>query len=157
MKKKTLRKSDIRHINEEILNSFGIESMFDKKETLEEITDEFKMLVKDSTALFFYSNNKLVPTLRLCLENDSILKKVTVDMGAVRFVTSGADIMRPGITDIEDGVGKDEFVMIVDENNKKPLAIAKTMFDGEEMKNMDSGKVLKNTHFIGDKIWDMKF
>lgn len=157
MKKKTLRKSDIRHINDEIQNSFGIDSMFDKKETIEEITDEFKMIVKDSVALFFYSDEKLVPTLRLCLENDSVLKKITVDMGAVRFVTSGADIMRPGITNLEDDIEKDDFVMIVDENNKKPLAVAKTMFSGEEMNTMDTGKVLKNIHFIGDKIWEMKF
>ena len=32
------------------------------------------------------------------------LKKIAVDMGAVKFVVSGADIMRPGIVEIEEGI-----------------------------------------------------
>ena len=75
-------------------------------------------------------------------------------MGAVKFVTKGADIMRPGITEIEDGIQKDTFVTIIDQNNKKPLAIGKSLFNSEELRNTKEGKVIKNVHYVGDEIWN---
>jgi predicted RNA-binding protein (TIGR00451 family) len=70
----------------------------------------------------------------------------------VKFVSNGADIMRPGIVDIgEFKLG--DFVSIVDENNKKPIAVGEALFDSVSMKGMDSGKVVKMVHYVGDKIW----
>jgi len=81
------------------------------------------------------------------------LKKITVDMGAIKFVINGADIMRPGITEIEEGIAKDELVVIIDERNKKPLVVGIALYDSAEMKKITSGKVVKNIHYVGDEIW----
>lgn len=150
MRKKQLRKSDIRELNGEIEKLYGLKDFFDKKETVE-MADN--MVIYDDTPLFFYHEKKPLPTLRLCLKNCP-LKQVTVDMGAVKFVTGGADIMRPGITDVDKEIQKNEAVVIVDENNKKPLAVAKALYPGPEILELEKGKALENLHHIGDEIWN---
>ena len=76
-------------------------------------------------------------------------------MGAVRFVINGADIMRPGITSFDEGIQKNDFVVVVDETHNKPLAVCVSLFSSEELLGVDSGKVLKNIHYVGDKLWNL--
>ena len=44
-------------------------------------------------------DGKPFPTLKAALANEIKGKTVTVDMGAIKFVSNGADIMSPGIVD----------------------------------------------------------
>ncbi len=74
-------------------------------------------------------------------------------MGAVRFVCSGADVMRPGMTDIPEGILQGEVVTIVDATHRKPLAIGQATMDSEGLRSAKAGKLIKNLHFIGDKVW----
>jgi PUA domain protein len=150
---KQLSKSEIAALNKEILDNFDAPDFFSKKDKVVLTTyEDFKVIEKDKARLFFYIENKLIPTLKLLLEKP-LLKKITVDMGAVKFVTNGADIMRPGITKIDDGIKKGEFVAVVDETHGKPLAVCEALHSSEELNSIDSGKVLKNIHYIGDKLW----
>ena len=114
--------------------------------------DTHKILYINNEPCFFYYNNQPIPTLKY-LQTHERLKKITVDMGAVKFVVNGADIMRPGITEIEEGIDKNDFIVIIDQNNKKPLAIGITQLNTEDMRKSTSGKVIKNIHFVGDDIW----
>lgn len=116
-----------------------------------EILDESIILMNSEPVLFYYESI-LVPTLKFILKNP-FLKKIKVDMGAVPFVIKGADIMRPGIKEIEEGIKKDDLVAIVDEKHGKALAIGKALFGYEEMRALSTGKVIKNLHYVGDKIW----
>lgn len=150
--KKQLSKRDIDELNQQIESQFGRASFFGKKDNVMLIEkNSVKLIVKDQP-LFFYVNDLLVPTLKFLL-TDNFLKKVTVDMGAVKFVANGADVMRPGITMFDEGIRKNECVVVVDETHNKPLAVAQALFSAEEMREKDSGKVLKTVHFVGDKIW----
>ena len=103
--------------------------------------------------MFFKVDDEYVPTLKSVLKNP-FLKKITVDMGAVKFVVNGADIMRPGIVKIEDGIAVNDFVIIQYVNNKKPLAIGRVLYSSEELKSMETGMVIKNIHRVGDDIWN---
>ena len=150
MARKQLNKTDLKHWNDQIHECYGITEFFDKKEKIEIEDDIF--IVKDNEKIFFFENEKIIPTLKF-LQKKDILKKVTVDMGAVKFVVNGADIMRPGIVLLEEGILKDDYVVIVDEKNKKPLAIGKMLFSGEEINSMKTGKVIKNIHWVGDEMW----
>ena len=152
--KKQLNKSIIKELNSEIESLYSVPDMLGKKDKVETFEDGKKKLVLlNDGPVFFYHEGKLVPCLKLLLKND-FLKKVTVDMGAVKFVAGGADIMRPGITAVEDGINEGDAVSIIDEKNSKELAVGITMFSGEELMCMDSGKVIKTVHFVGDKVWD---
>jgi len=150
---KQLSKSDITKMNTEIAERFNVPDFFNKKDRiiLTKI-DDVQVVVRDKAALFFYEDDRLVPTLRLLLERQ-FLKQVVVDMGAVKFMTSGADVMRPGIVEVDSTIVKDELVAVVDETHKKPLCIGKALFSGEEISKLEKGKVLKSVHYIGDSVW----
>lgn len=151
MKKKTLNKSEIKGFNQNIIK-FDYE--LDKKGRVEHIQDEkYEILLVNGEPEFFFINNNPIPTLKLLLKKP-VLKKVTVDMGAVKFMVKGADCMRPGITTMEDGIEKDEYIVIVDETHGKPLAVGQMIYSKKEIDEMDSGKVIKTIHFIGDDIWN---
>ncbi|HLD40433.1 MAG TPA: RNA-binding protein [Candidatus Nanoarchaeia archaeon] len=149
MKRTQLRSKDI---SKEV-EHFKIE--ISKKDQVELIEDQYKIILINKKPSFFYFENKIVPTLKFLQENN-VLKKITVDMGAVKFVVNGADIMRPGMVEIETGIAKDEFVGVIDKNNKKPLAVGIALFAGNEMQKMTSGKVIKNIHYVGDELWRME-
>ncbi|MDH5448885.1 MAG: DUF1947 domain-containing protein [Candidatus Bathyarchaeota archaeon] len=103
--------------------------------------------------IFAKSNNKLFPTLA----SDKILKnlpKATVNMGAIPHICNGADIMAPGIVHYEGTFNKENIVIISDERHQKPIAIAIALYNTKEAKNLEHGKILKNIHYIGDKIWN---
>ena len=123
-----------------------------KKDQVELLEDQHKIILINKTPAFFYYQNDWVPTLKY-LQTNQLLKSVTVDMGAVKFVVNGADIMRPGITEIEENIAKDEFIVIIDENNKKPLATGIALFSSEEMQTIKTGKVIRNIHYVGDELW----
>ena len=78
---------------------------------------------------------------------------VTVDMGAVRFVTNGADIMAPGITEADPALGEGDWCWIRDERNHQPLAIGRCLVPGAEMGPAKKGKAVAMVHHIGDKLW----
>lgn len=150
--KKRLSKSEIRELNKQIKQLYKIENMFNKKDAIDLYEDkEFKFIIKDKP-LFFYVNDKPIPTLHLLLQNQ-ILKHIEIDMPAIKFITNGADVMRPGITFIDEGIEQNELITIADETHKKPLAVGIATLNTEELKKAKTGKVIKNVHYIGDKIW----
>lgn len=153
MKRKQLSKKNIKEINNQLFADYGLNEFIAKKEDVYTVEAEFLIIYVNSEAVFFYHDNKLVPTLKLILKNN-FLKKVVIDMPAVKFIANGADVMRPGIKEVDDGILESTFVAIVDENNKKPLAIGISKLSSEELRAADSGKVIKNIHYVGDVIWN---
>ncbi|MBI3032775.1 DUF1947 domain-containing protein [Candidatus Woesearchaeota archaeon] len=147
---KRLSNSEKKDINKLLEKQFNLIEFIKKQDIVD--NDEQNNIIVNGKKVFFNYEKNLVPTLRLLLEK-TVLKKITIDMGAVRFIIKGADIMRPGIRKLDENIAKDEFVVIVDETHGKPLAVGKILFSGEEVKAMNSGKVIKNIHYIGDGIW----
>lgn len=145
MTSKQLRFKDI----EPLLAAYNIS--VSKKDYLE-LQNE-KILSINHQPAFFYYENKLAPTLHNLLREQTLLKRITVDMGAVKFVVGGADIMRPGVVSIESEISAGDFVAVVDVNNKKPLAVGIALFGSAEMQEMKTGKVVKNIHYVGDDVW----
>ena len=152
---KQLNKSEISALNSSISSVFGVEDFFSKKDRIVESDfEDKKILLRDNVPLFFYREGRLVPTLKLLL-NNNFLKKVVVDMGAVKFVTNGADVMRPGITKFDDNISEHDFVAVVDATHGKPLAVCEALFSSDGIRSASGGKVLKNLHYVGDKLWQL--
>jgi len=103
--------------------------------------------------LFFNAGESVLPTL---LFQDFVLRapKIVVDMGAIPYVCNGADVMAPGIVRVEGEFGKGELVLVVDEKHGKPLAVGESLQDSESVRSTKQGAVVKNVHFVSDKIWD---
>ena len=145
-----LRKSEIKELNEKINGLYKKENLLDKKDNIEKRDN---LLLINGKRLFFFKDETPIPTLHFILENGDFLKKITVDKGAVKFVCNGADIMRPGIKNIDENIQKDEFVSIIEETYGKPLVVGIALFDGKEIKSMTTGRAVKTLHYIGDEIW----
>jgi len=78
---------------------------------------------------------------------------VTVDAGAVEFVTNGADVMRPGIVEADDGIEEGDFVVVTEENHGKPLAVGRALVDANEMTG-EEGRVVESIYHVGDDLWE---
>ena len=77
-------------------------------------------------------------------------------MGAVKFVANGADVMRPGIVDADRQIKQGELISIIDVKNRVPMAVGIALASGENIMSMDSGRAIKNVHWVGDEIWSLK-
>ena len=91
------------------------------------------------------------------LNQTQVLEKfpnVMVDMGAVKFMCNGANVMRPGIKKYTK-FSKDDVVCIVEESKHKFLAVGKALTDSLELENISKGEVVKNLHYVSDKYWEI--
>lgn len=107
----------------------------------------------DGRPLLARSNGVLFPTLYF-EELFSIIPKIVVDMGAVPYVCKGADVMAPGVRAIKGEFKENDLLLIVDERHGKPLAVGVALFSSEDMKALNSGKIVKTLHYVGDKLWN---
>jgi PUA-domain protein len=98
---------------------------------------------------------KLAPGVRGLLKWAAGKRFVTVDMGAVRFVINGADVMAPGVTDADAGIQVGDLVYVREERHGKPLAVGQALMTGAELKASTKGKGVKSLHFLGDPLWDL--
>ncbi len=152
MLKIQLSKSNIREINRK-LEEFNYSIDIKSRVAVEELESNGKtILFVDGEPFFFSLGSRWVPTLKL-LAKKLILKNVAIDMGAVKFVVSGADIMRPGIVELDENISAGDIVVITDINYKKPLAVGIALFSSGEIRKMERGKVITNLHYVGDKLW----
>lgn len=78
---------------------------------------------------------------------------ITVDMGAVKFMCKGANLMRPGIVSFTEFV-TDSLVAIREESHGKYLAVGRTTVSSSEAASMQKGEIAKNLHYISDKFWE---
>ncbi|TFF97212.1 MAG: DUF1947 domain-containing protein [Promethearchaeota archaeon] len=154
-----VRKDEISQIKEKLRAHYDeefINSVFPEKCKVEIIIteDDDELYAVNNELALWKSEDNYIPVLTLLLDNRVGLKTVVVDMGAVKFVTNGADIMRPGITKIDTDIEKGNIIRIADIDNNRTLAVGKAMYDAEEMERMKTGKVIKNIHTIKDSVWD---
>jgi PUA domain protein len=116
-------------------------------------TETVEIFFFNGKPLLARSNGDLFPTL-LFKELLFILPKLVVDMGAIPYVCKGADVMVPGVISINGQFEINDVVIVVDERHGKTLAIGLALLRSENMKNVKNGKILKNLHYVGDKLWD---
>lgn len=156
IKRHVMRKNDLKDLKEELRAVVGesVETIIDKNiEVI--ITESGELYAKNKEILAFKYQEKILPSLRAINNGLMKLPSVTVDMGAVPYVTNGADVMAPGITKLDPGLKKDDYVMVVDERFGKALAICYLLFDVEEIKKMTKGKALKTIHYVNDILWNL--
>ncbi|MDH7564685.1 MAG: RNA-binding protein, partial [Candidatus Bathyarchaeota archaeon] len=97
-------------------------------------------------------NTDIFPTLVA----DELLKlspKVIIDMGAVPYICNGAHVMAPGIVRFEGELRKGYIASVLDEKHGKLLAVGESLYDKNEAEGVTQGIVVRNLHFVGDKLW----
>ena len=135
----------------------SIQSILDKKTQIEYVRLENKeeiYLINGCPAIFA-NNEIIIPMLNFLGTQEFPIKTIVVDAGAIKFVSSGADVMRPGIVEIDASIAKDECILIREITHKKPLAVGIALYGGEEIKAMQTGRVVKNIHHVGDQYYSI--
>lgn len=118
--------------------------------------EPYPIVLVDGKPQIMLVDDRPFPTLKAALSMEIKSKYVVVDMGAVRFMANGADVMSPGIVDADSNLLEGDVVVVVDETHRKPLAVGISLISGPEMVENDKGKAVKTIHFIGDPIWDLE-
>ncbi|MEM3726562.1 MAG: RNA-binding protein [Candidatus Bathyarchaeia archaeon] len=145
-------KAVLREVSERL--NVNLEENFKTKVNVEVVETEFaEIFLINGKPLLAKAEGKAFPTL-IFNEIFPLTSKVVVDMGAVPHVCNGANVMAPGIVGFDGNFRKGDYVLIVDERHRKPIAVGEALYDAVEAKNVKQGIVVKNMHFISDRIWN---
>lgn len=148
-----MKEREVKELITDLKNRFH-SVFFNEKATVDIGTlDEFTVLLINDSIDFIIYNNTVVFTLQGLMKYQPNINFVVVDMGAVGFITKGADVMAPGIIDADLKIQKDDFVWIIDEKNRKFLAVGIALMTGAEMKTKKPGKAVKTLYYVGDRFW----
>ena len=147
-----LRSDEIRDLRETIEAQTGVDLAGDAFEKVDLTETRFDVVLVDgSPAVMFVDGD---PSLTVTGANDYSPTEhvVTVDAGAVSFVSDGANVMRPGIVEADDAIDPGDLVCIAEETHGKVLAVGRADVAGAEMVG-ESGKVVESLHHVGDELY----
>jgi PUA domain protein len=152
LKSNLISKSETAAVLKAVSEQWKMEFPKIKNLKVHEISTEAQIIVGDGIKILKI-NDEYVPFLS---ETQTLEKfpYVMVDMGAVRFMCKGANVMRPGIKKHSE-FQKDSVVCIIEETHQKFLAVGKTLVSSEEMETMEKGEIIKNIHYVSDKFWEI--
>ena len=152
MKTNLVSKSETSHILELVSKQWKQELPKIKNLKVYFIDDDSQLIVGNEITILKIGEQYLP-----FLNQTDVLKKfpnVMVDMGAVKFMCNGANVMRPGIKKYTE-FSKDDIVCVIEESKHKFLAVGKALTDSLELESMSKGEIVKNLHYISDKYWEI--
>lgn len=147
-----LRSDEVRDLETTLADALGVELDGDTYELVELDDTSFDLVLVDGDPAVFYIDGDPFLTVRGANEYPPQEGVVTVDAGAVSFVSDGADVMRPGIVEADETIESGDLVAIAEESHGKVLAIGRARTEGADMLG-DSGKVVESIHHVGDDLY----
>tara|TARA_B100000929_G_scaffold279189_1_gene256027 strand:+ start:4145 stop:4615 length:471 start_codon:yes stop_codon:yes gene_type:complete len=152
LKTNLISKSETNQIIKLVSNQWKRELPKIKNLKVHFIDNNSQLMVGDGMIILKIGDNYL-PFLS---QNDMLEKfpNVIVDMGAVKFMCNGANVMRPGIKKYTEFV-KGDIICVVEESQHKFLAVGQAITDSSELENISKGEIIKNLHYISDKYWEI--
>ena len=155
MKRRTLKSSEAKQLDGDLKRFFPQFVLDTQKGHVvdEVVVDEGKLYFVDGKPFVIEADDRLLPSL----VNDELLKvlpSIVVDMGAIPHICNGADIMRPGIRDLQGDFEKGSVVLVKDEKFGKRIAIVVAETTSALVQKMRKGIVAKNIHHVGDQFWE---
>ena len=148
-----LRSDEIDELASSLADHLGVELDGDDYERVEFTDVDREVVLVDSEPLVASFDGDLFLTVRGANEYPPRNHVVTVDSGAISFVSDGANVMRPGIVEATDDIEPCDLVVVVEENHEKALAVGRAETDGDDMVG-DSGKVVESLHHVGDDLYE---
>lgn len=152
-KRKRLREKELRALTETLEASTGVEILSPKDVVDIAEGPDCELIFVNNVIEGIILEGKPFLTVRGLLRHQATKRYVTVDMGAVPYVTNGADVMCPGIVEVDPEVREGDMVWIRDVTHRRPLAIGRALVPAEAMAAKAPGKAIKNLQYVGDRIW----
>ncbi len=148
-----LRSDAIAEIEEGLRSKLGIELDADQYEKVDLEDSDWEVVLVDGDPLVLYLDDEPFVTVRGANQYPPSKRLVTVDAGAIQFVSNGADIMRPGIVEADSGIANGDLVVVDEETHGKVLAIGRARVAGDEMVG-NEGRVVDTIHHVGDELYE---
>ena len=152
MKSNLISKSETEDLLKQVSAQWKIEIPMAKNLKMYRIMDNVQIFTANDIMIL-----KIEETYLPFLSQTSLLEKfphVLVDMGAVKFMCNGANVMRPGIRSHSE-FDREQVVCVIEESQHKFLAVGKSLVPSSELETMEKGEVIKNMHYISDKYWEI--
>jgi len=143
----------VREVEDAVAGALGVDLDGDAYELVEIEDGEFDVVLVDGEPDVLYVDDEPFLTVSGANEHPPETRVVTVDAGAISFVSNGADVMRPGIVDADDAIDDGDLVAIAEESHGKVLAIGRALVDGDDMVGSE-GKVVESVHHVGDDLYE---
>eukprot|EP01036_Dinobryon_divergens_P022990 gene22990-31298_t len=123
--------------------------------------DNVQLIVVNNEILFYNQRDgPFYPTLKLLHKYPTMMNKIQVDKGAIRFILGGANIMCPGITSkggkIFESLDAEEPVAIYAEGKEHAMAIGLTKMSTDMIAKVNSGIAVETVHYLMDGLWQTK-
>ena len=147
-----LRSDDVAALEDAMANKLGVDLAGDAYERVTFEGGEREVVLVDGEPRIAYFDDDPFLTVRGANAYDPQTRLVVVDAGAVSFVSDGADVMRPGITEVRGEVAEGDLVVIAEASHEKVLAVGRSRVTDEEMLG-DEGKVIDSIHHVGDELY----
>ncbi|MFD1587770.1 RNA-binding protein [Halorientalis brevis] len=148
-----LRADAVSDLETALGEQLGVDLDADTYEKVELEGTAFDIVLVDGEPAVVYIDDEPFLTVQGANEYDPERSIVTVDAGAISFVSDGADVMRPGITEATDDIAEGDLVVIAEETHGKILAIGRARTSGDDMVG-DEGKVVDSIHHVGDELFE---
>lgn len=123
--------------------------------------DNIQLILVNNEVMFFNQDGgPFMPTLRLLHKYPTMMPRMQVDRGAIKFVISGANIMCPGFTSpggrIPQPLEAEQPVAIYCEGKTHALAIGLTKMSTEQIISVNKGVCVENLHYLLDGLWQVR-
>jgi len=152
-KRKRMRGKEIKAFSSELEEVLGVHVFTEDDPVDYAESSDFDLLFVNGDILGLVLEGRPFLTVRGVMKYKPSKRYVTVDMGAVPFITNGADCMGPGIVEADPSINAGDLVWIKDIKNGMPLAIGVSERSGPELIKKSAGKAVRNIHNVGDKLW----
>ena len=148
-----LRSDEIDELAASLADHLGVDLDGDDYERVEFTDVDREVVLVDGEPLVASFDGDLFLTVRGANEYPPRNHVVTVDSGAISFVSDGANVMRPGIVEATDDIEPGDLVVVVEAQHGKALAVGRAEADGDDMVG-DSWKVVESLHHVGDDLYE---
>jgi len=137
-----------------------IDSILPKKEPvmLAKCQNHIQILyLRDVPLCFCHRDGPWFLTLRLVHRYPQAMPRLRTDLGAIRFVLSGANIMCPGLTSegatIHDELEEGKPVSIYGEGKEHAMALGIMTMSTEAIRTENKGIGVEVVHYLNDGLW----
>lgn len=152
-KRHRLRQKEIRALAGRLDSDLGTKSFSEDDIVDMAEAPDYDVVFVGGKVLAFTPSGIPFLTIRGLLRYGATKRFITVDMGAVKFVYNGADVMGPGIVDFDNGIKEGDLVWVRDVKNLRPLAVGRALLSADALARKEKGKAVQSIIHVGDKLW----
>jgi PUA domain protein len=121
----------------------------------------FTFLVANNEIVFLQSSGKdspWLPTLRVLHQYPSMMHKMQVDTGAIKFVLRGAHVMSPGLLEAKGGAVEKNLpvgtpVQITADKCDHACGVGILSVESNDIGPDATGQAVESVHCLGDGLW----